>query len=57
MGFFAELDGDDTIVRQEDELSVAEWKSRTDAVGMDDGISLTREMMRIFAEGEEVWGS
>lgn len=55
-GFFAELDGDDTIVRQEDELAVAEWRDRTEAAGMDDGVSLTREMMRIFAEGEEIWG-
>lgn len=53
LGFFAELDGEDTIVRQEDELAVAEWKDRAEAVGMDDGISLTREMMRIFAEGRE----
>lgn len=53
LGYFAELDGEDKITREEEELAVAEWKSRKDTEGMDDGISLTREMMGIFAAGKE----
>ncbi|MDO4323185.1 MAG: NAD(+) diphosphatase, partial [Lachnospiraceae bacterium] len=47
MGFFAELDGDDDIRLDENELSVAEWHTREEIPG-DDGVSLTREMMRVF---------
>ena len=53
LGYFAELDGEGLITREEDELAAAEWKNRKDAEGMDDGISLTREMMGIFAAGKE----
>lgn len=53
LGYFAELDGEDLITREENELAEAEWKNRKDAQGMDDGISLTREMMGIFAAGKE----
>lgn len=53
LGYFAQLDGESVIIREEDELAEAEWKSRKDAEGMDDGISLTREMMGIFAAGRE----
>jgi NAD+ diphosphatase len=52
MGFFADLDGDDTIHLDREELSVGEWHVRED-VPEDDGISLTREMMRIFREGKD----
>ena len=48
-GFFAELDGEDTIRLDETELSVARWCTR-DEIPEDDGISLTREMMRVFKE-------
>lgn len=50
-GYFADLDGTDQIRLDEKELAVAEWKDRKDAAGMDDGISLTREMMGAFAQG------
>jgi NAD+ diphosphatase len=50
MGFFADLDGEDRIRLDEEELSVAEWHTRGTIPG-DDGISLTREMMRVFNEG------
>lgn len=52
MGFFADLDGDDHIRLDENELSVAKWCTREE-VPADDGVSLTREMMRVFKEGRE----
>lgn len=52
-GFFCDLDGDDTIRMDENELSLAQWYPRNDLPAKDDGISLTREMMRIFGEGRE----
>jgi NAD+ diphosphatase len=48
MGFFADLDGVNEITRDETELAVAEWIERKDTVGMNDGISLTREMIDVF---------
>ena len=53
LGFFAELDGDDTIHRDETELAEAEWFYRSEMPAHDDGISLTREMMGVFERGEE----
>lgn len=53
MGFFADLDGDEKITMDESELSTAEWVGRDDVPEKDDGISLTREMMRVFREGKE----
>ena len=53
MGFFCDLDGDDTVTLDENELAVAQWYERSNFPAQDDGISLTREMMRIFAEGRE----
>ncbi len=52
LGFFCRLDGDDTITMDREELSVAQWVNRDDMDIRDDGISLTREMMRVFKEGE-----
>lgn len=49
MGFFAELDGDEAICLDEDELSEGVWCTREE-IPEDDGVSLTREMMRIFKE-------
>ena len=52
LGYFCELDGDDdTITLDENELAMAEWFSREEIPADDDGISLTREMVRIFREG------
>lgn len=51
LGFFCHLDGDDKITMDTEELSTAEWVSRADMDVRDDGISLTREMMRVFKEG------
>ena len=53
MGFYCDLDGDDAIHLDERELSVAEWHLRDALPVEDDGISLTREMIRVFAEGKE----
>lgn len=53
LGYFCDLDGDDTIYLDRNELALAEWYPREAMPVKDDGISLTREMMRIFAEGKE----
>lgn len=54
MGFFAQLEGEDNIRLEETELASAEWVSREQAADMDDGVSLTREMMEYFYQnGEE----
>lgn len=50
MGFFAEVDGADEITLDETELSEGRWCTREE-IPEDDGISLTREMMRVFKEG------
>ena len=53
MGFFCDLDGDATVHLDETELAMAEWFDRHNLPAKDDGISLTREMIRIFGEGKE----
>ena len=53
MGFYCDLDGDDTIHLDETELSLAQWHDRKKLPAHDDGISLTREMIRVFEEGRE----
>jgi len=53
MGFYCDLDGDDTIHIDEKELALAEWHHRRAIPSQDDGISLTREMIRVFEEGRE----
>jgi len=53
MGFFCDVDGSNAIHIDENELSMAAWYSRDALPARDDGISLTREMIRIFEEGKE----
>ena len=53
MGFFCDLDGDDTITVDTTELSFAQWFERSEVPARDDGFSLTREMIRVFTEGRE----
>ena len=53
IGYFCELDGSDEITLDRNELSEAGWYDRHDLPAKDDGISLTREMIRIFGEGKE----
>lgn len=55
LGYYCELDGNAEVTIDENELSAAEWHNR-DAIPVeaaDDGISLTREMIRVFSEGKE----
>ena len=51
MGFFADLDGAEEIHLDRMELAEAKWCTREE-IPEDDGISLTREMMRVFKEGK-----
>ena len=53
MGFYCDLDGSDQVRLDTNELSVAEWFHRDEIPAKDDGISLTREMIRVFSEGKE----
>lgn len=53
MGFYCDLDGDDTVHLDETELALAQWFHREDIPAHDDGISLTREMIRVFQEGKQ----
>lgn len=50
-GFYAELDGDDTITLDEDELSLGIWMNREDIPPETMKFSLTGEMMEAFRTG------
>lgn len=53
VGFTAALDGDDTIVREEEELAEAVWKTRDEMPDYHENqISLTFTMMEMFRNGE-----
>ncbi len=52
MGFFAELDGEDTISLDTEELATAEWFTREEAPAQPLNISLTSEMIWQFKNGE-----
>lgn len=54
VGFFAELDGDDTITIEEEELSLGVWVNREDIPAAELNISLTSEMMEAFRTGEKL---
>ncbi|NCB41378.1 MAG: NAD(+) diphosphatase [Clostridia bacterium] len=51
VGFFAELKGDDTIVLQEDELSLGLWIEKEDIPPSESKISLTSDMMEAYRNG------
>ena len=51
-GFYCEVDGSIDIHRDEEELSVAEWKTREEVELQPDDLSLTNEMMKMFKEGK-----
>lgn len=53
LGFFCELDGDDTITADPGELSDALWVSRENMPERSGEISLTAEMMEVFRTGKE----
>ena len=50
VGFYCDVDGDDTINMDESELKVAEWRAREDVELQPDDYSLTNEMMKMFKE-------
>jgi len=52
VGFFAELDGDNTIVRQEEELAEAVWMSREEMTDSGRNISIGHEMMEAFRKDQ-----
>ena len=52
-GFFCDLDGKDTLTVDHEELSMAQWFDRSEVVGQGNDISLTNEMMMVFAAGKE----
>ena len=53
VGFFCEVDGDDTIHMDEEELSAAEWfdKNHLPKERSESEISLTGEMIEAFRKG------
>ncbi len=53
MGFYCDLDGDPAIHLDREELAFGAWFDRKEIPIEDDGISLTREMIRVFQEGKE----
>ena len=50
MGFFCEVDGDDTIHMDNNELKYAEWINREDIELQPNNLSLTNEMMKLFKD-------
>ena len=57
MGFFADLDGPDTVTVQESELAEAGWFRRSDIPDDHSPISLTGEMIEVFRSEIEVFRS
>lgn len=51
MGFFCDVDGDDTISLEEEELSEAVWMKREDLPDRSGDVSLTSEIMEQFRLG------
>lgn len=51
VGFYAELDGDESIILEEDELAEAVWVKREEVPERKNDISLTAEMMERFRLG------
>ncbi|MDO4458910.1 MAG: NAD(+) diphosphatase [Clostridia bacterium] len=53
VGFYADLDGDDTIIRQESELATADWYDREDIPLRENLMSLTATMMQTFKQNKD----
>jgi NAD+ diphosphatase len=51
IGFVAEVDGDDTVIKQEDEISEAKWYKREDVPEYRNRLSVGSEMILRFREG------
>ena len=54
VGYFCDVDGDDTIRMDEGELKFAQWTERQDILLQPDNFSLTNEMMTLFKNGGKV---
>lgn len=52
IGYIAEVDGDDTVIRQEDEISEAKWYSREDIPEYRNRLSVGSEMILMFKQGK-----
>jgi NAD+ diphosphatase len=52
IGCVAEVDGDDTVIRQEDEISEAKWYSRDEIPEYRNRLSVGSEMILKFKEGK-----
>ncbi len=52
IGCVAEVDGDDTVIRQEDEISEAKWYKREDVPEYRNRLSVGSEMILKFREGK-----
>ncbi|MBP3853199.1 MAG: NAD(+) diphosphatase [Erysipelotrichaceae bacterium] len=52
LGFYADLDGEDTITLDREELARARWVTREEIDEEQDHLSLTREMILAFKNGE-----
>ena len=53
MGFYCDVDGDDTIKMDASELKYARWVKREDIILQPGEYSLTNEMMKMFKEGRK----
>ena len=53
MGFFAEVEGDDSITLDREELALAEWFERENIPATESIISLTSEMIEYFRNHQE----
>lgn len=53
MGYFAEVDGDDTVTLQESELSEAKWFKREEIPYYNTALSVTNEMIEVFRNNKE----
>lgn len=53
LGFYCELDGDDSITLDQNELAMAGWYGRDEINIQDTGITLTYEMMSYFKDHPE----
>ena len=53
IGFFARLDGEDTITLQESELATAQWFTRDTVPSLPSHISIGQEMIELFRQGKD----
>lgn len=55
MGFFVDLDGDETITLDHNELSSARWFTQEEIPVEENNLSLTNEMIMYFKKNGNVW--